>query len=92
MFEADEAETQREPSLVTHHYGTENLAIGLKHLFEVFISEVRPRELLDEEVVENSPALDSLVPLEVPLHIEYAVLTKLLPIETFDGSLGKLFL
>ncbi len=67
--------------MVTHHNCTENLAIGLKHLFEVFISEVRPWELLDEEVVEDSPALDSLVSLEVPLHIEYAVLTKLLPVK-----------
>ena len=81
MFEADEAKTQREPSLVTHHYCTENLAIGLKHHFEVLIGEVRPWELFDEQIVENSPALEPLVPLEVPLHIEYAVLTKLLPVK-----------
>lgn len=75
MFETDEAETQREPSLVAHHYCTENLAIGFKHHFEVFIGEVRPWELFDEQIVDNSPSVDPLVPLEVPLHIEDAVLT-----------------
>lgn len=84
MFEADEAETQREPSLVTHHYCTENLAVGLKHPLEVFIGEVSPRELFDEQIVENSPTRDPLVPLEVPLHIEYAVLTKLLPVKLLN--------
>ena len=67
--------------MVTHHYCTEYLAIRLKHLFEVFFGEVRPRELLDEEIVEDSPALDSLIPLEVPLHIEHAVIAKLLAIK-----------
>jgi hypothetical protein len=81
MFETDEAKTQREPSLVAHHYRTKNLTVGFKHHFEVFIGEVRPWELFYEQIVENSPALDPLVPLEVPLHIEYAVLTKLLPIK-----------
>ena len=67
--------------MVAHHYRTENLAVGLKHHFEVFVDEVRPWELFDEEVVENSPARDPLVPLEVPLHIQYAVLTQLLPVK-----------
>lgn len=75
MFETDKAETQREPSLVAHHNCTENLAIGLKHHFEVIVGKVRPWELFDEQIVENSPSLDPLVPLEVPLHIEDAVLT-----------------